>query len=95
MAVNDDVTPSSQVAADVPSAEYTAVPDKSTAGRIGWPTSHNHRDWPHLRRDPVRGYETRADIWDIVLVTPAAVTCLLPRWSIRYKLRISHGIYDF
>jgi len=95
MAVNDDVTPSSQVAADGPSADSTAAPNKSTPTRIGWATSHNHRDRPHLRRDPLRVYATRAVIWDIVAVTAASVIGFILRWAIPYNLSISDGIYVF
>ncbi len=95
MAVNDDVTPSSHVAAQGPSANSTAVPDKSTPARIGWATSHNHRDRPHLRRDPLRVYATRAVIWDIVAVTAASVIGFILRWAIPYNLSISDGIYVF
>ena len=95
MAVNDDVTPASQVAADGPSADSTAAPNKSTPTRIGWATSHNHRDRPHLRRDPLRVYATRAVIWDIVAVTAASVIGFILRWAIPYNLSISDGIYVF
>ena len=95
MAVNDDVTPSSHVRADGASTDSTAAPNKSTPTRIGWATSHNHRDRPHLRRDPLRVYATRAVIWDIVAVTAASVIGFILRWAIPYNLSISDGIYVF
>lgn len=71
------------------------TPSNSTPSRIGWSTSHNHRDRPHLRRDPLRVYATRAVIWDVVAVTAASTIGFILRWTIPYNLDISDSTYVF
>jgi exopolysaccharide biosynthesis polyprenyl glycosylphosphotransferase len=67
-----------------------------TAGsRIGWTAPGSHRDKPHLRRDPLRVYATRAVIWDAVAVAAASAIGFILRWTIPYNLDISDGTYVF
>ena len=90
MAIDDD----RGIAATDP-VELTTETPSTTPARIGWSTAHNHRDRPHLRRDPLRVYATRAVIWDIVAVTAAAAIGFILRWTIPYNLDISDGTYVF
>ncbi|HEV8025434.1 MAG TPA: sugar transferase, partial [Candidatus Nanopelagicales bacterium] len=96
MAINDDVTPPTTA------GQEPAVPEQAASGtssRIGWSGAQhltpNHRDRPHLRRDPLRVYATRAVIWDIVAVTAASAIGFILRWTIPYNLDISDGTYVF
>ena len=91
MAINDDVN-----AASTPTTpQDTEAPTGPTPARIGWSVAHNHRDRPHLRRDPLRVYATRAVIWDIVAVTAAAAIGFILRWTIPYNLDIADVTYVF
>lgn len=91
MAINDDLG-SRQIDEGTNASEASRAP---THARIGWTTVHNHRDRPHLRRDPLRVYATRAVIWDIVAVTAAATVGFILRWTIPYNLNISDRTYVF
>lgn len=96
MAINDDIgSPDIDAAQPNPETRATDAPTGPTPSRIGWSTAHNHRDRPHLRRDPLRVYATRAVIWDIVAVTAAAAIGFILRWTIPYNLDISDGTYVF
>ena len=88
MAINDDV-------GSAPAQPEVDAPKGPTPARIGWSAAHNHRDRPHLRRDPLRVYATRAVIWDIVAVTAAAAIGFILRWTIPYNLNISDRTYVF
>ena len=57
-----------------------------TPARIGWSEIHSRRDRPHLRRDPLRVYATRAVIWDLVALIAAGITGFVLRWSIPYNV---------
>ena len=96
MAINDDIG-SPDIEASTKDLEPTPseAPSGPTPSRIGWSSAHNHRDRPHLRRDPLRVYTTRAVIWDIVAVTAAAAIGFILRWTIPYNLDISDGTYVF
>ena len=58
-------------------------------------SSTSHRDKPHLRRDPLRVYATRAVVWDILAVTAASAIGFILRWTIPYNLNISDSTYVF
>jgi len=96
VAVNDDLGAADATEAKTsgyaPDAE---APSGPTPARIGWSAAHNHRDRPHLRRDPLRVYATRAVIWDMVAVTAAATIGFILRWTVPYNLDISDGTYVF
>ena len=57
-----------------------------TPSRIGWAEIHSRRDRPHLRRDPLRVYATRAVIWDLLALIAAGVIGFILRWSIPYNV---------
>ena len=65
----------------------------STPARIGWSEIHSRRDRPHLRRDPLRVYATRAVIWDIVAITLAGIIGFTLRWAIPYNVEITNATY--
>ena len=67
----------------------------SSHSRVGWAPMHSHQDRPHLRRDPLRVYATRAVIWDIAAVTFASAIGFVLRWTIPYNLNISDSSYVF
>ena len=94
MAINDDLGSPEIDATPSPSRPVEA-PTGPTPSRIGWSAAHNHRDRPHLRRDPLRVYATRAVVWDIVAVTAAAAIGFILRWTIPYNLDISDSTYVF
>jgi len=94
MALSDDVgSPKSDEAADQSSSTPTAGA-LGASSRLGW-SSASHRDRPHLRRDPLRVYVTRAVIWDVLAVTAASAIGFILRWTIPYNLDISDGTYVF
>ncbi|MDD2859088.1 MAG: hypothetical protein PHU75_10495, partial [Candidatus Nanopelagicales bacterium] len=64
-----------------------------TPARIGWSAAHSRRDQPHLRRDPLRVYATRAVIWDFVAITVAGVTGFILRWAIPFNVEINDPTY--
>jgi len=90
MALSDDLTPAQAQPTE-------AQRDASTppSARIGWSVASSHRDKPHLRRDPLRVYATRAVIWDIVAVAAASAIGFILRWTIPYNVNISDGTYVF
>ncbi|MDP2012763.1 MAG: hypothetical protein Q8L05_00910, partial [Actinomycetota bacterium] len=59
-----------------------------TPARIGWSSAHNRRDRPHLRRDPLRVYATRAVIWDFIAITVAGIVGFTLRWAIPFNVEI-------
>ena len=96
MAINDDVSaPNPDSSLVGPEASRSDVTVGATPSRIGWSAAHNHRDRPHLRRDPLRVYATRAVVWDIVAVTAASAIGFILRWTIPYNLDISDSTYVF
>jgi exopolysaccharide biosynthesis polyprenyl glycosylphosphotransferase len=56
---------------------------------------NSHRDRPHLRRDPLRVYATRAVIWDAFAVAAASAVGFILRWTIPYNLDIGDATYVF
>ncbi|MDO8307624.1 MAG: sugar transferase [Actinomycetota bacterium] len=74
------------------------VPDQSTIplstpARIGWAEAHSHRDRPHLRRDPLRVYATRAILLDGCAVLVAAIVGFILRWAIPYSVELNDPTY--
>jgi exopolysaccharide biosynthesis polyprenyl glycosylphosphotransferase len=61
--------------------------------RIGWAEAHSHRDRPHLRRDPLRVYATRAILLDTLAVTIAGIVGFILRWAIPYSVEINNLSY--
>ena len=74
----------------VPSA---ATSHLRTPARIGWSSAHSRRDRPHLRRDPLRVYATRAVIWDFIAIIVAGVTGFVLRWAIPFNVEINDPTY--
>lgn len=64
-----------------------------TPSRIGWSEAHSHRDRPHLRRDPLRVYATRAFLLDLLVVLTAGITGFILRWAIPYSVEINDPTY--
>ncbi|MDP2287394.1 MAG: sugar transferase [Actinomycetota bacterium] len=64
-----------------------------TPARIGWSSAHNRRDRPHLRRDPLRVYATRAVIWDFIAITVAGIVGFTLRWAIPFNVEINDPTY--
>ena len=64
-----------------------------TPARIGWSEIHSRRDRPHLRRDPLRVYATRAVIWDIVAITLAGIIGFTLRWAIPFNVDFTNATY--
>ena len=69
------------------------VDGAKTPARIGWSEAHTHRDRPHLRRDPLRVYATRAILWDTAAITFAAITGFVLRWAIPFNVEINDPTY--
>ena len=69
------------------------VDGAKTPARIGWSEAHTHRDRPHLRRDPLRVYATRAILWDTAAITVAAITGFVLRWAIPFNVEINDPTY--
>lgn len=61
--------------------------------RIGWAEAHSRRDRPHLQRDPLRVYATRAVIFDFLAVVVAAITGFILRWAIPYSVELNDPTY--
>ena len=64
-----------------------------TPSRIGWAEIHSHRDRPHLRRDPLRVYATRALLLDLLVITIAGVAGFVLRWVIPYSVELNDPTY--
>lgn len=64
-----------------------------TPARIGWAEAHSHRDRPHLRRDPLRVYATRAILLDVAAVFAAGVVGFILRWAIPYSVDLNNPTY--
>lgn len=78
------------------STAETSQEAAATPARVGWSGApSSHQDRPHLHRDPLRVYATRAVIWDIVAVTVASAIGFVLRWTIPYNVDISDGTYVF
>lgn len=75
-----------------PTGEQHAVP-LMTPARIGWAEAHSHRDRPHLRRDPLRVYATRAILLDVAAVFLAGVAGFILRWAIPYSVELNNPTY--
>ncbi len=95
MAIDDSATP-----ADTPRSGLTAEPDDlqhtiplRMPSRIGWAEAHSHRDRPHLQRDPLRVYATRAVIFDFLAILVAAITGFILRWAIPYSVELNDPTY--
>ncbi len=73
-------------------AEQHTIP-LITPARIGWAEAHSHRDRPHLRRDPLRVYATRAILLDIAAVFVAGVVGFILRWAIPYSVELNNPTY--
>ena len=73
-------------------AEHHTIPLRTPA-RIGWAEAHSHRDRPHLRRDPLRVYATRAVILDTAAVLVAGVVGFILRWAIPYSVELNDPTY--
>ena len=93
MALSDDL---GSPKAGEPTNGDPSAPSNSPQGAAN-PTlsSTSHRDKPHLRRDPLRVYATRAVVWDILAVTAASAIGFILRWTIPYNLNISDSTYVF
>ena len=65
----------------------------STPARIGWAEAHSHRDRPHLRRDPLRVYATRAFIFDSLAILIAGIVGFVLRWAIPYSVELNDPTY--
>ena len=88
----DEGTPA-PVPADRPhQAEQHTIPLR-TPSRIGWAEAHSHRDRPHLRRDPLRVYATRAFLLDLVVILVAGITGFILRWAIPYSVELNDPTY--
>lgn len=61
--------------------------------RIGWAEAHSHRDRPHLRRDPLRVYATRAVLLDLLAIVLAGITGFVLRWAIPYSVELNDPTY--
>ena len=72
--------------------EHPTIP-LITPARIGWAEAHSHRDRPHLRRDPLRVYATRAVLLDIAAVSIAGVVGFVLRWAIPYSVELNDPTY--
>ena len=73
-------------------AEHRTIPLRTPA-RIGWAEAHSHRDRPHLRRDPLRVYATRALLLDLLAITVAGITGFILRWAIPYSVELNDPTY--
>jgi len=73
-------------------AEHNTIP-LITPSRIGWSESHSHRDRPHLRRDPLRVYATRALVLDLVAIFVAGIVGFILRWAIPYSVELNDPTY--
>ena len=74
------------------SDEHPTIPLRTPA-RIGWAEAHSHRDRPHLRRDPLRVYATRAFFLDLLVVIVAGATGYVLRWAIPYSVELNDPTY--
>ncbi len=72
--------------------EHPTIPLR-TPSRIGWAEAHSHRDRPHLRRDPLRVYATRAFFLDLVAILVAGITGFILRWAIPYSVEPNNPTY--
>jgi exopolysaccharide biosynthesis polyprenyl glycosylphosphotransferase len=86
-----EASPEGADAADAVHDHHT-IPLRMPA-RIGWAEAHSHRDRPHLRRDPLRVYATRAVLLDMLAVTVAGVVGFILRWAIPYSVEINNWSY--
>ena len=82
--------PSPRIGYETSNPETPSADARSPLGPL-----NTRRDRPHLRRDPLRVYATRAVIWDAVAVTAAAAIGFILRWTIPYNVDISDLTYVF
>jgi len=71
----------------------TSAAPLGTPARIGWSEAHSHRDRPHLRRDPLRVYATRAFLLDLAAIFIAGVVGFVLRWAIPYSVELNDPTY--
>jgi len=88
----DEITPESADATAGHEPERHTIALRMPA-RIGWAEAHSHRDRPHLRRDPLRVYATRAFVLDLFAVTVAGITGFILRWAIPYSVELNNPTY--
>ena len=74
-------------------SEIDEAAGTATPARIGWAEAHSHRDRPHLRRDPLRVYATRAFIFDSLAILIAGVVGFILRWAIPYSVELNDPTY--
>ena len=74
-----------------PRPGWSSTDDRPSLASVG----RNHRDRPHLHRDPLRVYATRAVIWDAVAIAAASAIGFILRWTIPYSVDIGDGTYVF
>ena len=79
-------------AASPPDDLHHTVPLRMPS-RIGWAEAHSHRDRPHLRRDPLKVYVTRAVIFDVLAILVACLAGFILRWSIPYSVELNDPTY--
>jgi len=84
MALDDQVAPSAEIS---PRHRFRMP------ARIGWAEAHSHRVRPHLRRDPVRVYASRAVVLDLIAITIAGITGFVLRWTIPYSVDLNDPTY--
>lgn len=70
-----------------------SAPRISIPQRIGWAEAHSHRIRPHLRRDPLRVYASRAIVLDLIAITLAGITGFVLRWAIPYSVELNDPTY--
>jgi exopolysaccharide biosynthesis polyprenyl glycosylphosphotransferase len=73
---------------DQASSQRISIPQ-----RIGWAEAHSHRIRPHLRRDPLRVYASRAIILDAIAITLAGAIGFVLRWAIPYSVELNDPTY--
>ena len=78
---------------DSAAANTSTSQQSADAARVGWSHAASHQDRPHLHRDPLKVYATRAVIWDILAVFAATAVGFILRWTIPYNLNIGDGTY--
>ena len=91
-------TPSPRIGFEAETGPIPVTHDATDSSRERSPrpgTRTSRRDRPHLRRDPLRVYATRAVIWDAVAITAAAAIGFILRWTIPYNVDISDLTYVF
>ena len=70
------------MASDRARARTEGLPSTRTPSRIGWSSAHSRRDRPHLRRDPLRVYTSRAVVIDLLAILAGVLAGFILRWFI-------------